>query len=192
MDHDHRKSLAFDLRDEAVDGDGGHVRISSTVFSRTPMPSISMRTTSPCLRYRGGSKPMPTPAGVPVAMMSPVLQRHPGRDRRDDRRDVEDQQAGIGALADIAVDEAADRRVGDVDLVLAHGKRPHRTEGVLRLGDQPLAVAALQIARGDVVDDGIAPDMVEGILRLDAAAGLADDDGEFRLVVDRRSKPSDR
>ena len=36
-----------------------------------PMPSISIRTTSPRRRYRGGSKPVPTPEGVPVAMMSP-------------------------------------------------------------------------------------------------------------------------
>ena len=51
--------------------DGGHAGAPRTRFSSTPMPSISMRTTSPAFRYRGGLKPMPTPAGVPVAMMSP-------------------------------------------------------------------------------------------------------------------------
>src|SRR4051812_5999670 len=40
-------------------------------FSSSPMPEIEMRTVSPAFRKRGGSKPMPTPAGVPVAMMSP-------------------------------------------------------------------------------------------------------------------------
>ena len=43
----------------------------ATGFSSTPMPSISMRTTSPAFRYFGGVKPMPTPTGVPVAMTSP-------------------------------------------------------------------------------------------------------------------------
>ena len=35
------------------------------------MPSISIRTTSPGPSHFGGSKPMPTPDGVPVAMTSP-------------------------------------------------------------------------------------------------------------------------
>ena len=35
------------------------------------MPSISMRTRSPRFRNFGGSKPMPTPPGVPVAITSP-------------------------------------------------------------------------------------------------------------------------
>ena len=50
--------------------------IHAPAFQRTgllsaPMPSISMRSTSPDLRYLGGLKPMPTPTGVPVAMTSP-------------------------------------------------------------------------------------------------------------------------
>ena len=44
-----------------------------TRFSRTPIPSISQRTRSPSARYLGGSKPMPTPAGVPIAMIVPAL-----------------------------------------------------------------------------------------------------------------------
>ena len=40
-------------------------------FSSTPMPSISMRTVSPAFRYCGGFMPMPTPAGVPLAIKSP-------------------------------------------------------------------------------------------------------------------------
>lgn len=35
------------------------------------MPEISIVTTSPGVRKRGGLNPIPTPSGVPVAMMSP-------------------------------------------------------------------------------------------------------------------------
>lgn len=41
------------------------------LFSIAPTPSISTRTLLPLARYRGGCSPMPTPDGVPVAMMSP-------------------------------------------------------------------------------------------------------------------------
>ena len=40
-------------------------------FSSSPMPEIAIRTVSPDFRNFGGLKPMPTPAGVPVAMRSP-------------------------------------------------------------------------------------------------------------------------
>src|SRR4051812_1347375 len=43
----------------------------TTVLLSVPRPEIEMSIMSPALRKRGGSKPMPTPAGVPVAMMSP-------------------------------------------------------------------------------------------------------------------------
>src|SRR2546426_3322716 len=41
------------------------------VFRSTPMPSISISTTSPTLRYSGGVRAKPTPAGVPVMITSP-------------------------------------------------------------------------------------------------------------------------
>ena len=39
------------------------------------MPSIDTSTVSPGWRYTGGSKPMPTPDGVPVAITSPGRSR---------------------------------------------------------------------------------------------------------------------
>ena len=48
-----------------------------TGLVRLPMPSISQRTVSPGLRNCGGSMPMPTPAGVPVAMMVPAFRVMP-------------------------------------------------------------------------------------------------------------------
>ena len=52
------------------DGRGAH-RPSPIRFDRVPSLLMLISTTSPLVRYRGGVKPMPTPTGVPVAMMSP-------------------------------------------------------------------------------------------------------------------------
>ena len=49
----------------------GRARAQAKRFSMKPMPSISTRTTSPAFRNCGGLRPMPTPAGVPVAITSP-------------------------------------------------------------------------------------------------------------------------
>src|SRR3954447_26950352 len=46
--------------------------------------------------------------------------RHACRYRGNDRRDVEDEIASIRALPDVAIDEAADAGVGEVDLVAGH------------------------------------------------------------------------
>ena len=64
------------------------------------------------LRKSGGFRPMPTPAGVPVAMTSPGQQRDAARAGLDQRRDVEDQVGGARVLAQLAVDPAAHSRVG--------------------------------------------------------------------------------
>ena len=45
---------------------------SVTTFLRQPIPSILRSTTSPSLRNVGGVIPIPTPAGVPVAMTVPA------------------------------------------------------------------------------------------------------------------------
>ena len=45
----------------------------STLFVIFPIFSISHSTTSPALRNLGGVKPIPTPAGVPVAIIVPAL-----------------------------------------------------------------------------------------------------------------------
>ena len=42
----------------------------------------------------------------------------------------------------------------------------------------------MPVAGGHVVDDGVAPDMLHRVFGRDALAALADDDGQFDLVVD--------
>ena len=95
VDQDDRRALALGFDRHPDRCTVGHARHSTNRFSSVPMPSISTRTTSPLFRYFGGSKPMPTPAGVPVAMMSPGISVMPAEMRRDDRRNVEDQEAGV-------------------------------------------------------------------------------------------------
>ena len=164
MQHHDRRPLAVELDRHAAHVNGSHEDRSTTSFSRTPIPSISMRTTSPAFRYFGGSKPMPTPAGVPVAITSPGCRRDAGGQGLDDGRNVEDQQAGIRALPELAIDVAARSACRRGRSRRASPPTAHRTERVLRFADQPLAIACLQVARRHVVDDGVAPDMIECVL----------------------------
>ena len=60
---------------------------------------------------------------------------------------------------------------------------PHRTVGVQRLPEQPLLVVALDVAGGDVVDDRVAPHVIERVVVGDAAPALADDHRQLGLVV---------
>ena len=63
--------------------------------------------------------------------------------------------------------------------------RAQRRGKVLALGgpEAHLHLLALDIARGPVVEDGVAEDMLRGIFGPDVAAGLADDDRDLQLVV---------
>ena len=115
----------------------------ATGFSSTPMPVTSIRTTSPGFRYFGGLKPIPTPAGVPVAIRSPGSSVMPARDRLDQRRDVEDQVGDRRVLPQLAVDVGAQPQARRIrDLVRRDDHRPHRAEPVHALADEPLPVAS--------------------------------------------------
>ena len=45
--------------------------LASMGVTSLPIPSISISTTSPGMRYSGGLRARPTPSGVPVAITSP-------------------------------------------------------------------------------------------------------------------------
>ena len=84
-------------------------------------------------------------------------------------------------------------RVGD--LVRGDHERPRRREAVERLAARPLRFGVLDVARGDVVDHGVAPDVRERVLGRDILRGRADDHAELGLVVDglaERSRPGRR
>ena len=47
VEHDDRRALAFGFHCHPRKADGGHAERSAILFSSTPMPPISIRTTSP-------------------------------------------------------------------------------------------------------------------------------------------------
>ena len=50
VEHDDRRAFAFGFHHHPRQADGGHAERSTILFSSTPMPPISMRTTSPFFR----------------------------------------------------------------------------------------------------------------------------------------------
>src|SRR3569623_608665 len=52
------------------------------------------------------------------------------------------------------------------------------------LAEEVLLVAELEIARGEVVEHGVAEYVLEGVFRCDAAAAAADDHGELHLPIE--------
>ncbi len=62
---------------------------------------------------------------------------------------------------------------------------PKRAEGVEAFAARPLAVEVLQVARGYVVHNGVAEDVLPGAFAvLHLVAAPADQDSEFALVID--------
>ena len=64
-----------------------------TRWRSSPMPSTWLTSTSPGGRKRVGLRPPPTPAGVPVKIMSPGQQRADRGQPLDERRDAEHDQS---------------------------------------------------------------------------------------------------
>ena len=80
----------------------------------------------------------------------------------DDLGHAEDHVAGVPVLKRLARDGGAHAeglRVGD--LVARHQPRTERAERVEALAADPLAIAELEVARGDVVAAGVAEHVVE-------------------------------
>ena len=68
-----------------------------------------------------------------------------------------------------------------------HDPRPERAERVDRLAEAEDAgahLAPLDVARGDVVEDHVAADVVHRLLGREPLAGLLQHDGELELVVE--------
>ena len=163
MQEHYRRSIAVDLELDSAERCAAHRRASRNSFSSTPIPEISIRATSPGTRYLGGLKPIPTPAGVPVAMTSPGISVTPA--------EIVSMIVGTSKIRSrvLALCRSSPLiqqwicGVLQVDFVARHGPGAHRAERVLRLADQPLAVETLQVARGHVVDDRVAPDVSERV-----------------------------
>ena len=159
-----------------------------------PMPSIDTVTTSPSRRTTGRVAEDADAARRAGRDDVAGLQRERHRAVADDLGDAEVHLRGARVLEDLVVDPALDlERLRIGDLVGRHEGRAHRAEGVERLATRPLAVAELEVARRDVVEGGVAEDVLEGVGGRHAAGGSSDDDGELGLVVDlRRQRGSQR
>jgi hypothetical protein len=73
------------------------------------------------------------------------------------------------------------------NLVGRHDPRPEGTEGVNRLAereDARLHLATLDVARGDVVEDHVAADVLHRLLGREPRSRLRDHDGQLELVVE--------
>src|SRR6266550_3776025 len=114
------------------------------------------------------------------------LQGEPCRNRCHQRGDIEDEVASIAILPKLAVHPAFHGEIRCIELVGRRDPGTHRAKGVEPLPQEPLLVIALPIARGYIVDNGVAPDVVVGMLGCDVAPRLPDYYGELGLVIDRR------
>ena len=101
---------------------------------------------------------------------------------RDEFRNGEDEVGGGAFLTEAAIDFRVD---GEGERPVAdHDGRAHRAEGVEALAAEPLEVLFLQVSGGDVIDDGVAIDVLHRVFFRDIRASLADDDAELAFVVD--------
>ena len=89
------------------------------------------------------------------------LERHHARQRFDQRRNVEYELAHVRVLPHFAVHFREQPQLRDVlDLVRGDDARPHRAVAVEAFAQEPLLVAVLQRARGRIVDDRVAVDVI--------------------------------
>ena len=122
-----------------------------TGFLRLPMPSMRTSTRSPgCERADAHGRA----GGDDVARQ----ERHDRGDAGDQVLDREDEALGVAGLAPLAVDPGLD--LDGVGIDVGGDAGPDGTEGVEGLGPGRLAVAPLDVAGGDVVEAGVAEDVL--------------------------------
>ena len=110
-------------------------------------------------------------------------ERHVARQEADQPVRLKDHVADRVVLALLAVEHGADRQTRRVEAGRDH--RAEHAERVEALGARPLGegrVLGDEVGGGDVVDAGVAEDVVLGLGLADVAAALADDDAELALV----------
>ncbi len=136
------------------------------------------------------------PAGAARRDEGARQQRRGARQVRDEGGHRTDHLAGRRVLHDLPVDDGPDVQILRVgDLVGGDDERPGRREPVERLAPRPLRLGELDVARRDVVDDGVAPHVRQRIGLGDVLRRPTDDDAELGFVVDRlaeRARPRRR
>jgi hypothetical protein len=104
------------------------------------------------------------------------------RQRLDKISNVENELIGCGTLSFLAVDESFNLKdLGEMFFRDSNGA--HRTKGVWTFAYIELLVISLAFSCSHVVDNGIAPNVIQSVFLLDAEAWLADNDTYFAFVV---------
>src|SRR5215467_6655651 len=99
--------------------------------------------------------------------------------------DGEDHLAGVARLPHLPVHAHHDvEGLGIGQFVGRHQHGTHGAEGVEGLALEPLGMPLLEIARGDVVDDGVAELVLQGVRATDVVPARPDDHGQLHLVVE--------
>jgi hypothetical protein len=112
------------------------------------------------------------------------LERGDAGEVSDQRGDFEDEIAGAGVLQGFAIDGELDvEGVGIGDFVGGSDGGTDGGEGGEGFSKSPLRGRELDVAGADVVDDGVAEDIVHGGGFRNLIARFADDEGELGLVV---------
>ena len=119
-------------------------------------------------------------------------QREARREEMDELRAGPDHFSRCARLPEIAVDAGLELellRIGN--LVRGDDARPQRGAGIERFAAAEVVPHAsfggppdLAVARGHVVDDGVAEHVIERRRGRDMPAGLADDDGQLGLAIE--------
>ena len=98
---------------------------------------------------------------------------------------VEDLQAGVGVLPLFAVDEAPDGELGRISLELIRRDDAGADGGkaVEALAEIPLLVRGLDVPGRDIVQDGVAEDVVSGLPCGNVLGIPAQHDAQLALIV---------
>src|SRR6266852_4426395 len=112
-------------------------------------------------------------------------QRHDIGQVLDDVAEVEDEILGIAVLHERPVDPGLElEHMGVRDLCPVRDVRAYGGQRIAHLAGAPLARVELEITGARVVDDGVAENIVEGLVLWDEARGLADDHAQLDLPVE--------
>jgi len=146
-------------------------------------PSISTSITSPLLRKTGGFRANPTPGGVPVAITSPgssVIDS-------DRKRSIQAHQISTGLCLNphrLSIPAQLNRKFMRVrNLVGRYDPLPHRGECVTGFTPLPLTIGKLKVARTDIINNGVAQDVVVSLLTSDVFRASSNHHGKFSFVI---------
>jgi hypothetical protein len=110
------------------------------------------------------------------------LQSLATRECRDQERNAENEIFGGRILPLLSVYKSLNSELLR-KIFFGNRDRANWAKRVRRLSEVKLLVVSLAFSRGHVVDDGVSPYMIHGILFFDLETWFADNDADFSFVV---------